>query len=104
MWLLFAILGGLGVWAYKSKPVPTEIKLSREAPVTGLGDIDGDGIITQHDIDMVKDYISGVIILTDEQWVNADTDLNQVVDQRDVVNLERYIHGLDALPPVIFVH
>lgn len=61
-----------------------------------LGEIDGDGLITNLDATQVGRYVAGSIQLTPEQLQNADADKNGKIDIVDALFIARYAEGLDS--------
>lgn len=57
------------------------------------GDIDGDGKITQNDVDQINKHVSGIITLTGADLWCADTTGDNKVDITDFVQLSRYPEG-----------
>lgn len=54
-----------------------------------LGDVDGDGIITQNDADLVQKYIMGEITFSDKQFKAADWDKDgrvRATDRQNIIN------------------
>lgn len=58
-------------------------------------DLNGDGVLDQKDIDILRGYIAGTTELTDEQLLLADYDGNGIVDVRDLIKWKQYLanHG-----------
>ena len=56
-----------------------------------LGDVNGDGEITQDDADMVLSYTVGDIALTDKQWKAADANEDGEVTTLDAAIIQRMI-------------
>lgn len=84
----------------KTKPVPANITCSY-APAPG--DVDGDGLVTDMDGQMVGIHVVGLTIpgltpITDAAKLkNADADNNGKVDMVDGLFISRYAQGLDAV-------
>lgn len=57
------------------------------------GDIDGDGKITQNDVDQINKHVGGIITLTGADLWCADTTGDNKVDITDFVQLSRYPEG-----------
>jgi len=65
------------------------------------GDVNGDGVIDQADLDMIAASILDPVAnpLTPEQFRRADVDGNGVVDVYDISLIARYIAGeIDKFP------
>ncbi|MCI8669433.1 MAG: starch-binding protein [Lachnospiraceae bacterium] len=74
-----------GIW-YHVNPDLTE-----ENPLTG--DLNGDGVIDEKDLDLLERFLSGEITLNEEQKKLADINEDGVVDEKDRDTLEQYING-----------
>ena len=57
------------------------------------GDVDGDGKITDNDVNQIDEYIIGNITLTGADLWCADTNGDNTIDGTDVVQLKRYLSG-----------
>lgn len=57
------------------------------------GDIDGDGKITQNDVDQINKHVGGIITLTGADLWCADTTGDNKVNVADFVQLSRYPEG-----------
>lgn len=58
------------------------------------GDLDGDGIVSAKDLNMVKKYISGVVQLSNNHVFLADVSGDGLVTANDLNRIIRYIAGL----------
>jgi len=72
----------------------------RRPPCGNYGDVDGDGWVTDTDVQMVADYLSGIITLTDEQRMRADVQYGQgLVDHWSLMVIQSYVAGtVDTFP------
>ena len=61
------------------------------------GDVDGDGKLTQNDVQLMQDALNEIISLTDIQTWCADVNGNGSFTSADVQILDRYIHGWATL-------
>jgi hypothetical protein len=79
------------------KPVPYTAE-RRRPPCGNYGDVDGDGYITEKDIQMVVDYSVGKIALTPEQLKRADVRGDGVTYKTPQL-IKRYLTGaIDTFP------
>ena len=62
-----------------------------EEPGSLLGDINGDGMVTEYDAIMLQNYLAGLETLTGEQLVAADFNGDGRVDYRDLSALQSYL-------------
>jgi len=69
-------------------------------PCNSFGDINDDGYITQNDVDMISNHISGLITLTEEQKRRADVNGVGNISQTDIDMLENYIITIISTFPV----
>ena len=74
-----------GIWYHKNPNLP------EGNPLTG--DLNGDGVVDQKDLDLLDRFLAGEITLTEEQKKFADTNGDGVVDDKDRDTLEQYING-----------
>ena len=58
-----------------------------------LGDVNGDGKITQEDADLVNKFYVGTIALTDRQVKAADVNKDGKVTPADATKIQQYISG-----------
>lgn len=69
---------------------------TREIPAIGIiriaGDIDGDGEVTQMDIQVLRQYLCGIDVAVEEESLDVNGDGN--VNMRDVARLAQYLSGL----------
>ena len=81
-----------GIWPWEKGKV-------RVAPSSGLGDVDGDGFVTQDDITLVEKFILGTVTPTVEQTRRANLRGNGSLDMGIVVIMQNYINGtIDKFP------
>lgn len=59
-----------------------------------LGDIDMDGSITQEDVNVLSNYLTGTGILTETQFKLADMNEDGVVDTADLLALTKKVNGI----------
>ena len=69
----------------------TTIEKYKEIEENGLGDVNDDGKIDDKDVDMIKQYTSKSIELTEDQKVRADVNKDGTVDEVDEEKLTKYI-------------
>ena len=69
----------------------TTIEKYKEIEENGLGDVNDDGKIDDKDVDMIKQYTSKSIELTEDQKVRADVNKDGTVDEVDEEELTKYI-------------
>lgn len=62
-------------------------------PCGSVGDVDGDGVITDNDGQMVLQYAIGKITLTDQQMKDADVNLDHSINAVDGLFIIRYLAG-----------
>jgi hypothetical protein len=66
-----------------------------EAGSLQLGDVNGDGVVNELDLDTLRQYLVGYdITLTAEQFIAADINRDGVVNMGDVLRLRKYIEGV----------
>lgn len=95
---LTATLGALSWYlAWASNRLPPGAKLP---PCGQYGDVDGDGYITQADVDMVADYLVGLIELSAEQLTRTDVNNDGIVDIGDMTLIAEYLSGAKNTFPV----
>lgn len=58
-----------------------------------LGDVNGDGQITQADLTLVQNYMQGTQALTDKQLKAADVNKDGNINTGDTLLLSKYING-----------
>lgn len=73
---------------------------ARPSPCSPYGDIDGDGLITEKDLNLLTEYWAEIITLTPDQLRRADINGDGIVDQRDVMLLADYLRGRSSTFPV----
>ena len=71
----------------------TTIEKYKEIEENGLGDVNDDGKIDDKDVDMIKQYTSKSIELTEDQKVRADINKDGTVDVKDPAELAKYIQS-----------
>ena len=64
-----------------------------------LGDIDGDGYITETDYILLKRAVLGTFLLNSQQSLAADVNNDQTVDTIDYMLVKRFILGTLYFPP-----
>ena len=71
-----------------------------KAPYRLVGDVDGDGDITENDANYISDYLAGKISNVSEMQRKAmDTDGNGTISVDDVTTIQKYLNGLiDHMP------
>lgn len=89
-----AILIALGI---KKKP---EISVARRPPCGDMGDVDGDGWVTDNDAQMIAEYVVDMITLTPEQLIRADVNGDGMVDIVDAMFIAQYVEGIRDTFPV----
>lgn len=78
----------------KTKAIPSTASCSI-APAPG--DVDGDGLVTNLDAQMVGIHVTGLTPITDATKLkNADADANGKIDMVDALFIARFAEGLDA--------
>lgn len=58
-----------------------------------LGDVNGDGEITQDDLTMISNYLAKTTALTEKQFMAADVTKDGKVDSADINKLNQYLLG-----------
>ena len=86
--VLLVILALLYLWK-KAK-----VKEGRRPPCGQMGDVDGDGWVTDSDAQMVAEYVVGNITLTPEQLSRADVNGDGIVDIVDAMFIAQYVEGI----------
>jgi hypothetical protein len=100
------ILAGLGALAIitavvviiKRKASAEAVHVGREAPASGLADINGDGWVTEDDLQTIKDAYLMRITLTDDEFDRADVNQDGRIDIGDYLMAKRYLVGDIDLP------
>lgn len=72
----------------------------RPPPCGNMGDVDGDGMVTPVDADLVARYVANIITLTPEQLARADVDGSGEVDVFDGMMIAQYVEGVINTFPV----
>jgi hypothetical protein len=85
-----AAIFGLLVWGIKKAEAQHE---GREAPASGLADVDGDGWVTESDLQMIKDAYLQRVTLTDAEFDRADINRDGSIDIGDYLMAKRYFIG-----------
>lgn len=62
-------------------------------PGTSLGDVDGDGIVSKADADLVAAYSVGNVQLTQDQHDRADVNCDGIVNIVDALLIAQYAEG-----------
>ena len=65
--------------------------------MVALGDLNRDGVVDRSDLEILEKYISGELVLTDEQKVAANTALRNVIDGLDRDALIEFLENLAYL-------
>ncbi|MDO6618912.1 dockerin type I domain-containing protein [Shewanella sp. 6_MG-2023] len=66
-----------------------------------IGDVNNDGTVSEIDLDMLSNYLSGLIEPSEIDIVNSDINLDGYVNKDDRLNLDRLIReGLLVLPEI----
>ena len=68
-----------------------------DLPVVLYGDTDGDGRISQNDLDALRQHMLGVGRLTGPYLIAADVNHDGAADSLDVLALMRHIHGDETI-------
>lgn len=93
-----AVTIGLGTITYlaiRAKAAP-----GRRSPCPPVGDIDGNGYITQNDLALLLyDVVARYPNITDEELLRADVNGDGVVNALDISTLELFLGGeIDTFP------
>lgn len=73
-----------------------------EDNVFTIGDVNSDGTVSEIDLDMLSDYLSGLIEPSEIDTVNSDMNLDGYVNEDDLINLERLIREVLLVLPEIY--
>ena len=65
-----------------------------------LGDVNSDGTVTKDDAEILSEYIKGNITCDDLDLSVADVNRDRRIDQRDCVNIRRYVDGKRCSPGI----
>ena len=65
------------------------------------GDSTCDGRITMEDLIAIQDHILGISTLTGDAFTGADTNSNNVVDGRDLANVNLHLLGQKMITEVV---
>lgn len=65
----------------------------RPAPASGLGDVNGDGVIDENDVELVNLHVQGVQSLTGRSLRVADVDGDGQVTANDANLISDFING-----------
>ena len=68
-----------------------------------LGDINQDGKVSQEDLIMLMEYVSGIIELDEKQLIVADVNQDHVIDVEDVQLVNEYLEGKRTLGKVKYI-
>lgn len=79
-----------GVLWLKSSAVAHE---GRKAPASGLGDIDGDGWVTNADLDLAEQCVANPTSFTAEELRRADVNKDGNLNALDITLIELYMLG-----------
>ena len=90
--IVVASLIGIGTVIYAVRKANAQVPLGgRPAPASGLGDIDGDGYVTEADCQAVKDYLLGKREFTDDEFYRADVLQDGRINVGDYSKLKLYM-------------
>lgn len=84
-------------------PMFEDREATGEEYILQLGDIDGDGQVTQADLIMLMEYISGIRTLDEKQLLVADANGDSSIDNDDVVLVKKHIDGEIVLGTVKYI-
>jgi len=65
-----------------------------------VGDVDGDGLVTRADADMVGNYLAGNIKFTVGQQLAADVTGDGKISSKDALKIAQYAEGIITTFPV----
>lgn len=65
-----------------------------------LGDVNSDGKVTADDAEILSEYIKGNITCSDLDLSVADVNMDRRIDQRDCINIRRYVNGKRCSPGI----
>ena len=94
-------------WLILKKPKPTEAlaplpqpDIGKPPPCGRFGDVDGDGVITLKDVELVGSHVIGEISLSPDQLYRADVNGDGRVDAIDGMMIKQYYEGVIETFPV----
>lgn len=76
-----------------SAETPYTIIVKSADSLLGLGDVDGNGIVTTKDALMLMQCINGDLILTDDQFKRADLNKDGVLSSVEALRILQYVNG-----------
>ncbi len=68
--------------------------------MSGIGDVNGDGHITELDAKLIDAYCAGDLELTAEEMVRADVNGDMTIDGTDAMLIRKYLNGLNTGNPM----
>ena len=89
------IIGGVLAYYLLKKAPPVR----RTPPCGSYGDLDGNGRITENDVQLLGRYLIGEISLSEEQLRRADVKGDGIVNVGDLLLIGQYLAGtIDTFP------
>ncbi|MDQ2086613.1 C39 family peptidase [Herbivorax sp. ANBcel31] len=67
------------------------------------GDVNGDGLVTKSDIELIAEYIVGQVDFTDNQKTAANVNDDDTISTFDLITLSRYVSGEISELPVAHI-
>jgi len=65
----------------------------KSIPCDSYGDVNGDGVVTNDDANLISNYVIGNTTFTSEQKLRADVDQNGTVTSVDAMFISQYVEG-----------
>ena len=72
---------------------PYQITIKDDSALARKGDVNGDGVITAIDAQMILHHLDGSITLSDEQFRRADLNGDNVLSSYEALMILQYING-----------
>ncbi|MBI2664138.1 hypothetical protein HYX10_02235 [Candidatus Woesearchaeota archaeon] len=68
--------------------------VGKVSPCSGFGDVDGDGVVSVVDSDLISKFVSKLVTLSADQKLRADVNGNGVVAVNDALFVRQFVEGL----------
>ncbi|MBI2663984.1 hypothetical protein HYX10_01435 [Candidatus Woesearchaeota archaeon] len=75
-------------------PVPASGGVGKVSPCSGFGDVDGDGVVSVADSDLISKFVAGQVVFSADQKLRADVSGDGVVSVTDALFVQQFVGGL----------